>query len=56
MDLNEWVCVQVAHHKRISKTIQGHQEKGWKLHSYEATALGETVHHFLLFEKTSKTD
>ena len=34
----EWLCVQVVHHKRIAKSIQDHQEKGWILHTYEATA------------------
>ena len=56
IDMKEWLCVQVVHHKRISKAIRDHQEKGWVLHTYEATGMGDTIHHYLLFEKTSTTN
>jgi hypothetical protein len=27
------------------------QEKGWRLHSYEAAGYGSAINHYLLFEK-----
>ena len=51
IEMEEWLCVQVVHHKRISKTIHEHQEKGWMLHTYEATANDGTIYHYLLFTR-----
>ncbi|NIR87026.1 hypothetical protein GWO13_05405 [Candidatus Bathyarchaeota archaeon] len=54
--MKEYVCVQVDHHKRISKVIGEYQKKGWRLHTYQAAglglyAVGPNVYHYLLFER-----
>ena len=55
-ELKEWECVEVKHHKDIAKTIEEHEEKGWRLHTYQTAGLGAgpmsyMVRHYLLFEK-----
>jgi len=49
-NLKEWQCVQVGHHKDVGKVIAEWQEKGWRLHSYQATGERTAVNHYLLFE------
>jgi len=49
--LKEYECVQVGHHKDTGKTIEEWQKKGWRLHTYQATAYRTDVNHYLLFEK-----
>jgi hypothetical protein len=49
--LKEYTCIQVNHHKDVAKNIKEMQEMGWRLHTYQATGLGTTVTHYLLFEK-----
>ncbi len=34
VELKEWKCVQVGHHKNIGKTIEEWQKNGWRLHTY----------------------
>jgi len=50
-ELKEWECVQVNHHKEIGKLIEEWEQKGWCLHTYQATGFGTDVKHYLLFEK-----
>jgi len=49
--LKEWECVELTHHKDISKTIEKWQKNGWNLHSYQATGRDIWIKHYLLFEK-----
>ena len=49
--MKEYVCVQVNHHKNVSKTIDEYQIQGWHLHTYQATGFGTAIMHYLLFEK-----
>jgi hypothetical protein len=51
LELKEYECVQVGHHKDIGKTVEEWQKKGWRLHTYQATGIGADVKHYLLFEK-----
>jgi hypothetical protein len=43
-------------HKRVAKTIEAHQDKGWDLFSYQVTKGDHGVVHFLLFEKDQFDD
>ena len=49
--MKQFVCVQVDNHKDIAITITEWQEKGWKLHTYQATGRDIWIKHYLLFEK-----
>jgi len=49
--LKEYECVKVEHHKDVSKTIEGFQKNGWRLHTYQTAGYGTAVYHYLLFEK-----
>ncbi len=49
--MKEYECVQVNHHKEIAKVIKEYLTNGWHLHTYQATGLGTTVTHYLLFER-----
>jgi len=54
--LKEWECVEVKHHRDVGKTIVEHQEKGWRLHTYQGAGMGagpmsNIVRHYLLFER-----
>jgi len=56
VELKEYMCVEVKHHKDISRTIEEYQGKGWRLHTYQAAGMGAepmayNVNHYLLFEK-----
>ncbi|MDH5788024.1 MAG: hypothetical protein OEZ40_07030 [Candidatus Bathyarchaeota archaeon] len=50
--LKEYACIQVNHHKEVPKTIAEMQNRGWRLHTYQATGYGTDVKHYLLFEKS----
>jgi len=47
-------CVEVKHHRNIDSVIEDYQNKGWHLHTYQATSIGifPVVLHYLLFEKS----
>jgi hypothetical protein len=49
--LKEWECEEVGHHKNIGSVIKERQERGWRLHSYQAAGLQSAVNHYLLFER-----
>jgi hypothetical protein len=51
--LKEYECVEVNHHKDVSKTIEEWQKKGWRLHTYACAqvGVGKVVSHYLLFER-----
>jgi hypothetical protein len=53
--LKEYECVQVNHHNLIGSTIKQWQERGWRLHSYQAAGIWQVttgdVNHYLLFER-----
>ena len=54
--LKEYECVEAEHHRDIGKIIEERQEKGWRLHTYQAAGMGGgsmvyKVNHYLLFEK-----
>jgi len=49
--LKEWECVQVGHHKRIGEVIEAYEERGWRLHTYQAQGSPTIVNHYLLFER-----
>jgi len=51
--MKEYECVEVNHHKKITKVTQEYITNGWRLHTYQATAQGSIpiVVHYLLFEK-----
>jgi hypothetical protein len=55
--MKKWICVQVMNHHRVAQTIESHQEKGWTLHSYQATQSTQRnkgiIMHYLLFEQPS---
>lgn len=51
LELKEWICVQVGHHKNISETIESHQKEGWRMHTYQAQGSPAIVNHYLLFER-----
>ena len=51
MKLKEYACIQVNHHKEVPTVIADMQNKGWRLHTYQATGFGTDVKHYLLFEK-----
>jgi len=54
VELKEWKCVQVGHHKNVGETIEKWRKNGWHLHTYvcagNANMTMGTV-HYLLFEK-----
>jgi hypothetical protein len=54
VELKEYECVEVKHHKDVSKTIEEHQRNGWRLHTYTcgAKGVGDIINHYLLFEKS----
>ncbi|MCK5631080.1 hypothetical protein KAH85_00820 [Candidatus Bathyarchaeota archaeon] len=49
--MDEWICVQVSHHKDVAKTIQKFQKNGWSLHTYQVTGRDIWISHYLLFNK-----
>ena len=49
--MKEYECVQVGHHKKVAKVIQGYLVNGWRLQIYQATGQGTIVTHYLLFER-----
>jgi hypothetical protein len=56
VEMKEYECVEVEHHKDVGKTIVEYQSRGWSLHSYQTAGMGAgpmayKVNHYLLFEK-----
>jgi len=51
VELKEYACIQVNHHKDVPKAIADAQNLGWRLHTYQAAGYGGDVKHSLLFEK-----
>lgn len=51
MELKEYACIQVNHHKDVASAIAEMQSQGWRLTTYQATGYGADVKHYLLFEK-----
>ncbi len=51
MELKEWACVQVGHHKKIPEIIEEYQKNGWSLHTYQAMGTPTIANHYLLFER-----
>jgi len=51
IELKEYECVQVGHHKDVGNTIEEWQKKGWRLHAYQATGRDVMITHYLLFER-----
>ena len=54
--LKEYECVEVKHHKDISKIIEQYQRDGWSRNTYQTAGMGAgpmayNVNHYLLFEK-----
>jgi len=45
----EWECVKVDHHKDVGKTIEEWENKGWRLHAYQAQGSPAIINHYLLF-------
>ena len=48
--LKKWELLQVQ--KDIGKVIEEWEQKGWRLHTYQATGFGTDIKHYLLFEKS----
>jgi hypothetical protein len=56
VEMKEYECVEVEHHKHVGKTIGEYQSRGWSLHSYQTAGMGAgpmayKVNHYLLFER-----
>ena len=54
--MKEYQCVEVKHHKYISKIIDEYQKYGWCLHTYQTAGMGAgpmayAINHYLLFER-----
>jgi hypothetical protein len=51
--MKEYICVEVTHYSTIAEKIKEFLDKGWHLHTYQAT--GSTsprdTTHYLLFER-----
>ena len=56
VQLKEYECVEIEHHKDVGKTIGEYESRGWRLHTYETAGMGAgpmayKVNHYLLFER-----
>ena len=53
--LKEYRCIQVGNHRDIADAIEEYQNRGWLLHTYQASSRGTfpEVLHYLLFERES---
>ncbi|MDH5266308.1 MAG: hypothetical protein OEW62_01365 [Candidatus Bathyarchaeota archaeon] len=51
VELREYICVEVKHHKNIGKKIEEWQKNGWRLHTYQVTGRDIWINHYLLFER-----
>jgi len=49
--MKKFECVQLDNHRDIAQTIAQWQEKGWRLHTYQAVGRDIWIKHYLLFEK-----
>jgi len=57
VEMKEYECVEVVHHKDVGKTIEEYQSRGWSLHTYQTAGMGAgpmayKVNHYLLFERS----
>ena len=50
LELKEYDCVQIGHHKRVVELIEDYQKDGWHLHTYQAQSSPTIVNHYLLVE------
>jgi len=56
VELKEYDCVEVKHHKDVGRAIEEYQRNGWRLFTYQVAGMGAgpmayNVKHYLLFEK-----
>jgi hypothetical protein len=56
VELKQYECVEIGHHKDVGKTIGEYQSRGWRLHTYQTAGMGAgpmayKVNHYLLFER-----
>jgi hypothetical protein len=56
VELKEYECVEIEHHKDVGKMIEEWERNGWRLHTYQTAGMGAgpmayKVNHYLLFEK-----
>ena len=51
VELKEYMCVEVKHHKDVGKKIEEWQKNGWRLHTYQVTGRDIWINHYLLFER-----
>jgi len=51
VELKEYMCVEVKHHKNVGEKIEELQKNGWRLHTYQVTGRDIWINHYLLFER-----
>jgi hypothetical protein len=51
VELKEYMCAEVKHHKEVGRTIEEWQKNGWRLHTYQVTGRDIWINHYLLFER-----
>jgi len=51
VELKEYMCVEVKHHKNVGEKIEEWQKNGWRLHTYQVTGRDIWINHYLLFER-----
>jgi hypothetical protein len=51
VELKEYMCVEVKHHKNVGEKIEEWQKSGWRLHTYQVTGRDIWINHYLLFER-----
>jgi hypothetical protein len=53
VELKEYECIQVGHHKNVGKKIEEWEKNGWHLHTYTCAQMrpGLEILHYLLFER-----
>ena len=49
--MKEYICVEVTHYSTIAEKIKEFLDKGWHLHTYQATGQAALITHYLLFER-----
>ena len=51
VELTEYMCVQVKHHRDVGPKIEEFERNGWRLHTYQVTGRDIWINHYLLFER-----
>lgn len=51
VDLKEYICVQVKHHRDVGPKIEEFERNGWRLHAYQVTGRNIWINYYLLFER-----